>query len=70
MRKGITATGQPCKKCGNPVIKQSHDRPSKQGQRYWFRYWYYCEKCKTSYMVEAAKVIEQPKEEQRVYLER
>jgi len=52
----ITYEGQPCRKCNTPVVKRSHNGPTKPGQKYWFRYWFDCPKCKARYMVEAARV--------------
>ncbi len=55
----ITREGQACRKCETPVIKRSHNKPSGAGQAYWFRWWFACPnpRCRTVYMVEAAKVL-------------
>lgn len=57
MKIKITQEGQPCRHCGNPVIKRSHNKPTHKNQAYWFKWWFYCEKCKAYYMVNDAKVI-------------
>lgn len=60
----IVSEGQPCRKCGAPVVKRTHNRPSKPNQAYWFQWWFACPKCKAQYMVEEARVkqeLEQPK---------
>lgn len=54
----ITEAGQPCRKCGTPVIRQEHRKPPKfKPGSYWFEYWFKCpnKKCRTLYMVETAK---------------
>lgn len=52
----VTRIGQPCRKCGTPVIEQKHSGPSKTGQSYWFKRWLKCPACKTLYMLESEKV--------------
>jgi uncharacterized protein with PIN domain len=59
-RKGkILREGQPCRKCGTPVVRKEHkpDWRPKPGRSYWFRWWFECTNCKERYMVEAAKVL-------------
>ena len=60
----ITEQGQPCRKCGAPVVRKAHGkkpRPKSPQQKkpggYYFEWWLKCPnpKCKTLYMVEAAK---------------
>lgn len=52
----ITYEGQPCRKCGTPVVKNSHNEPSHSNVKYWFKYWFSCPNCKTKYMVQSARV--------------
>jgi hypothetical protein len=59
----MTHDGQPCRKCGTPVVKRSHDGPSGSDQSYWFSYWFHCSGCKTDYMVDEAKVWITPQTE-------
>ena len=57
MRKQpITYKGQPCRQCQTPVVKRIPHTPPKPGQRYRYRYYFFCPACKQMYMVEAAKV--------------
>ena len=59
MRKKMTKEGQPCRKCGTPVVRQTHP-PEWQvpdDQWYWFRWWFECPNCHQPYMVNAAKVV-------------
>ena len=49
----VTSEGQPCRKCGQPVIKRQPRKP--RGQSYTYAYYLYCPQCRTIYMVEAAK---------------
>jgi len=57
MKRKINREGQPCRHCQTPVVKRSHDAPSKYGQKYWYKYWFQCPNCKALYVVEKAKVI-------------
>jgi ribonuclease HI len=52
---GITEQGQPCRKCGTPVIKGKPKRKSIRGQSYFYEYYLRCPECGTLYMVEGAK---------------
>jgi hypothetical protein len=55
--KKITEEGQPCWHCGTPVLRREH-RPNwkpKKRQPYYFKWWFYCWKCKAVYHVEEAK---------------
>jgi ribonuclease HI len=58
-RPRLTDAGQPCWKCGTPVIKQT---PRKRATGdYYYEYYLYCPKCRATYQVEEAKrTIEQP----------
>ncbi len=52
----ITTEGQPCRKCGTPVVKRTPKRKKrKKGQEYYFEYYFNCPDCGNNYMVEAAK---------------
>lgn len=51
----ITKVGQPCRKCGTPVIKRIPKRKKTAGQSYYFEYYLQCPNCGTTYMVEKAK---------------
>lgn len=51
-----TEPGEPCRKCGTPLIKKTPKRKKrKPGQSYYFEWYLYCTGCKTMYMVESAK---------------
>jgi len=53
----IVRAGQPCRKCGTPVVRREH-APNAQGYKkkaYWFEWWFACPRCRTLFMVEAAK---------------
>jgi ribonuclease HI len=51
----ITEEGQPCRKCGTPVVKKYPKRKPKSGQTYYFEYYLQCPHCQSIYMVEKAK---------------
>lgn len=51
----ITTEGQPCRKCGTPVVKKSPKRKSRPDQAYYYEYYLQCPQCKSIYMVEEAK---------------
>ncbi len=51
----ITNEGQPCRKCGTPVVKKIPKRKLKADQAYYFDYYLECPNCRTMYMVEEAK---------------
>jgi ribonuclease HI len=52
----ILAEGQPCRKCGTPVVKRTpRKRAIKPNQTYYFAWYLYCPACKSMYMVEQAK---------------
>jgi len=54
----ITKAGDPCRKCGEPVIKRIiKNRKIKKNNKYFFKYHFACPNCKNLYMVEAAKVM-------------
>jgi ribonuclease HI len=51
----ITKEGQPCRKCGRPVVKKIPKRKPKPDQAYYYEYYLQCPECQTIYMVDAAK---------------
>lgn len=51
----ITQAGQPCRKCGTPVVKKKPHKPPQAGQRYYYEYYLYCPVCKTMYLVDNAR---------------
>jgi len=51
----ITEEGQPCRKCGTPVVKKTPKSKRKPDQAYYYEYYLYCPGCETRYMVEDAK---------------
>ncbi len=51
----ITEEGQPCRKCGTPVIKVRPKGKRKPDQAYYYEYYLFCPGCETRYMVEEAK---------------
>ena len=52
----ITKEGDPCRKCGTPVvIKRPKKRKIKENQSYYFEWYLYCPNCRNMYMVEEAK---------------
>lgn len=53
----ITEEGQPCRKCGTPVVKRIPRIKHKPQQEYYFEYYLFCPKCGDMYMVEAAKRV-------------
>lgn len=52
-RPRVTAEGQPCLKCGAPVIKRTSHRQPKGG--FYYEHFFYCPACKTSFTDENAK---------------
>ena len=56
-KKRITQIGQPCRKCGTPVINKVSKRTSpKPGRNYYYADYLYCPNCKTMYFSRASKV--------------
>jgi 5-methylcytosine-specific restriction endonuclease McrA len=51
----ITEAGQPCRRCGTPVIRYEGRGHAKKGSAYWFEWFFKCPSCGTPYMVEAAR---------------
>ncbi len=57
MEVKIIKEGQECRKCGTPVVKRIPTRKKlKKGQKYFFNWYLFCEKCKIFYMVESERV--------------
>ena len=52
----ITKAGQACRKCNTPVTRRVPARQLKQGQKYYYLYYYACPKCETVYFVDEARV--------------
>jgi len=52
----ITKVGQPCRKCGNPVVRRKGGNRIKPGQKYYFKFYLYCERCKTTYLLNSEKI--------------
>jgi len=58
-RPRLTQPGQPCWKCGTPVVKQTARRRPQRDC--YFEYYLWCPKCQATYEVEEAKrFVEQP----------
>lgn len=53
--RSITDEGRACRKCGTAVVRRTPRKRLKPDQAYYFEYYLYCPKCRTMYMVEAAK---------------
>ncbi|TVQ04443.1 MAG: ribonuclease HI [Planctomycetaceae bacterium] len=52
----MTEVGQPCRKCGTPIIKRTPKKQTvKTDQAYYYAWYLYCPGCKSMYMVEDAK---------------
>jgi len=52
----VTKKGVPCRKCGTRVVKRkTMGRYRRKGQRYGFKYNFYCPNCKTIYNDESSK---------------
>jgi len=59
-RPRLTQAGQPCWKCGTPVVKQTARRRPNRG--YYYEYYLWCPKCQATYEVEEARrLVEQPR---------
>lgn len=53
----VTAVGQPCRKCGTPVVKRIPRQAPAGTRRYTYAFYLLCPACRTMYMVEEAKVF-------------
>lgn len=51
----ITQEGQPCRKCGTPVVRKAPKGKRKPGQSFYYAYYLYCPSCEARYYVEAAR---------------
>jgi ribonuclease HI len=51
----ITQEGQPCRKCGTPVVKKKPRGKPKPSQSSYYEYYLFCPQCETRYFVEKAK---------------
>lgn len=57
----VVEEGQPCSKCGTPVVKRKPRKQPKVGQEYVYAYYLLCPNCGTTYTTEEAKKsIEKP----------
>jgi len=56
-KKKVLEEGQPCRKCGDPVVKRLPLRRPKPGQTYYFKSYLYCISCGTMYLVNSEKVF-------------
>ena len=54
-RGKVTRAGQPCRKCGTAVVKQTPTRKVKPGQAHYYAWYLICPNCKTIYLVDEAK---------------
>lgn len=51
-----TDAGEPCRKCGTPIIrKPTKPKAPKPGQAYYYEWYLLCPGCKTMYMVDGGK---------------
>ena len=51
----MESIGQPCRKCGHPVVKQVTKRNGLH-RAFWYAWYLLCPGCKAMYMVDEAKV--------------
>jgi len=55
-RRGkVVREGQPCRKCGTPVVKRAPKRKLSGKQSHYYEYYLVCPKCDTIYLVDEAK---------------
>jgi ribonuclease HI len=47
--------GEPCRKCGTPLVKQIPKKKPKRQQNYYYEWYLLCPQCRSMYMVEEAK---------------
>jgi len=69
-RASMTDPGQPCRKCGTPVVKRIPKGKHKTRQNYAYRWYLRCPNCKTMFMVESAKYLIDPAEKEVNFLKR
>jgi len=58
--------GEPCRKCGTPIIKRNSRQKNKAKKKYCFEWYLYCPNCKAMYMVEEAKIFNQTAEPEKL----
>lgn len=63
MKNEMLYPGQPCRKCGTPVVKKVTKSKPAIGQRYGFRWSLFCNNCHTLYLVEEARYEIDPDDE-------
>lgn len=51
----VREEGQPCRKCGTPVVRRTPKRTKSRGKLYVYLFYLYCQGCRTLYLVDAAK---------------
>ena len=51
----VSRAGQPCRKCGTPVVRQTPSRKIKPDQTYYYAWYLVCPNCKTIYLVDEAR---------------
>lgn len=51
----VREEGQPCRKCGTPVVRRTPKRTKNRGKLYVYLFYLYCVGCRTLYLVDAAK---------------
>ena len=51
--------GQPCRKCGTPVVKRA-PKKKKASSAYHYHYYLWCPSCHDMYMLETQKYIPKP----------
>lgn len=50
------AEGEPCRKCGTPIVRrETKPKPHKPGQNYFYEWYLWCPGCHTMYLVDDAK---------------
>jgi uncharacterized protein with PIN domain len=59
MKVPITKAGQPCRHCGFPVVERvrKENRKVKVGQKYYFKSYFWCDKCRSIYMDHSKQVL-------------
>ena len=56
-KKKILKEGEPCRKCGHPVIKRLPLKKPRKTQKFYYRYYLYCPGCGVMYMINSEKVL-------------
>jgi ribonuclease HI len=65
----VDAEGQPCRKCGTPVVRKKPRKNIQPGQTYYYEYYLYCPNCETMYLVEAARKPVKANRQKRLFPE-